>query len=263
MSMPAESAPVVEGSPPVAPEAAPVPASSAPESAVPASSPAESDPFDNAEIQQFDRGYVEKLRREAAERRTAVKAYEDAFGAYSPEQREGWLSLAQSLASDDPSVRLEAARIMQEVSNDILGPGSITETPEAAGGEPDLGEKQFLTEEQLEAKLAERERKAALDAEVSKVNQEVSALGYKEGTPDYHDLMWRAVNQHGHDLHKAHEARQAERQAVIDSYLADIEKNGAPALPGAGQPGQQAHGVKDFKDARAAAEARIAALMAG
>lgn len=264
MSMPAETAPaVVEGTPPVAPEATPVPASSTPESTVPASPAAESDPFDNAEVQTFERSYVEKLRKEAADRRTAAKAYEDAFSGYSPEQREGWLSLAQSLASDDPTVRAEAAKIMQEVSNDILGAGSITETGEKPAGEPDLGEKQFLTEEQLEAKLAEREQKAAIDAEVRKVNEEVAALGYKEGTPDYNDLMWRAVNQHDHDLQAAHAARQAERQAVIDSYLADIEKNGAPRLPGAGQPGNQPSAITDFKGARASVEARIAAAMGG
>lgn len=231
-------------------------------SADPASS-TEVDPFDNTEVQSFDRAYVEKLRREAADRRTAVKTYEDAFSAYTPDQREGWLALASKLAADDPDSQAEAAQIMLEVAQSILGPGSITETIETPSGEPDLGENQFLTAEQLEAKLAERERKAAIDAEVVKVQQEVTELGYKEGTADYQDLMWRAVNQHGHDLKAAHEARQADRQAVIDAYLADVEANSGVTVPRAGQPGLQSSPITDFKSARASVEARIAAAYGG
>lgn len=259
MSMPAETAITPEA--PAAPPAAP--AQEAPSTSAAPAAPAEADPFDNAEVQTFDRSYVTRLRQEAAERRTAVRTYEDAFSAYTPEQRDGWLALASKLAADDPSSQAEAAQIMLEVAQGILGPGSITETPETPSGEPDLGEKQFLTNEQLEAKLAERERQAAIDAEVKKVQEEVSELGYKEGTADYQDLMWRAVNQHGHDLKAAHEARQAERQAIIDAYLADVEANGGLTVPRNGQSGRQPSPITDFKAARASVEARIAAAIGG
>lgn len=263
MSMPAE--------PTIAPEAPAAPPAAAPAAVtetVPttppaASAPAEVDPFDSPDTTTFDRNYVQKLREEAASRRTAVKPYEEAFSAYTEEQRAGWLSVARGLASDDDTARAEAAKVLFDVAQEILGADHLaTQTAEKPGGEPGLGEKQFLTEEQLEAKLAEREQAAALQREIAKVNEEVSALGYKEGTPDYQDLMWRAVNQHGNDIAKAHEARQAERQAIIDAYLAEKagQAGAAPGVPGAGVSGQQPTKITDYKQSRASLEARIAAM---
>lgn len=249
--------------------AAPDTATSTPESGVTATPAAESgaaagsDPFDSPDTTTFDRAYVTKLREEAASRRTAVKHYEDAFSAYSDEQRAGWLSVARGLASEDDAARAEAAEVLLQVAQEVLGADHLgTQTGEKPAGEPDLGEKQFLTEEQLEAKLVEREQAAALQKEIAKVNEEVTALGYKEGTPDYQDLMWRAVNQHNHDIAAAHAARESERQAWIDSYLAEKagQAGGTPGVPGAGVTGQQPTAIKDFKQSRASLEARIAAM---
>src|SRR4051812_9743826 len=55
----------------------------------------------------FDRGYVEKLRREGARYRTehqtsaeALSGYERVFGAYDQADRQVWMDLASTWATD-------------------------------------------------------------------------------------------------------------------------------------------------------------------
>lgn len=216
------------------------------------------DPFDNAEIQQFDRTYVEGLRKEAADRRVALKPYEEAFEGYNDEEREIWRNLATTLREDPEA----AATAMEAIVNGIRGVNvsEIEPTTEKPAGP---AETTFLTQEDLTKALKEKDEAAALDREISSLNAEVKALGYEQNTPEYNDLMWRAANQHSFDVNAAHAARISQFEDAMTKYLADKaqEAENSPAvISTTGQPASGEKTIKSWGDARAATEARLRAI---
>lgn len=242
-----EEAVVTEGAP-----AAPAPAAPAP--AVTPAAPA-ADPFDDATVQTFDRSYVEKLRREAAEHRTAAKPYKEVFDAYDDADKEIWFDLAKSMAAD-PKV---GAQKMLELAQGLLEAGNTEGANQVLDGIE--GEPEYLTAAQLEAEFAKREKQAKLDAEVQNINSEAKELGYKENTPAWRDLMSRALHDHNYDLKAAHAAREAEKQAVIDSFVAS--KGQGPVVPAAAGAAPATGTVpKTMEEAREATRARLKAARA-
>lgn len=222
----------------------------------------ETDPWDNQEVTSFDRAYVTKLREEAASKRTAIKPYEEAFGSYDPEEQEIWFQLAKTMQTDPES----AAEAMEAIVNGIRGLNQSEiekPTPETQAAP---AKSEFLTQEDLDSALSAREQKLALDREILSLNAEVAGLGYKPGTPEYNDLMWRAANQTNHDVQAAHAARSTEFETAITAYLEGKAKDasGSPRVVSTtGAPTGDASPIKTFADARAATEARLAAAMQG
>src|SRR5262245_35472558 len=103
----------------------------APTSAPPSSSPpsptATGDVFSDLPVDQavFDRGYVERIRREGQRYRNEgqqatqmLEAYNRAFGDYDPEDRQVWLDLASTWMVD-PN---RAAQVMQNIAQAVLQP---------------------------------------------------------------------------------------------------------------------------------------------
>jgi DivIVA domain-containing protein len=180
----------------------------------------EGDPFDNEETTQFDRAYVERLRREAAEHRTKAKTFHESFDGYQPEEVDVLLDLVRELNADPKSA---AGRLEALVE-------SIREAyPDEVAAEETAPE--YLTRADLERIEAEKQEAKAQEDAVAAIETQAKEFGYEKGTADYFRLLWTAQNVTGADLAKAHESIQAERQAIIDNYLKS-KADDADALPG-------------------------------
>lgn len=262
----------------IAPEATPVadptPAAETPpvnplETPAPAATPEiDSDPFDNEQVQQFDRKYVEKIRKEAADRRTATKKYEDAYAGYTPEEQAVWFTLQQELVNSPKT----AAAKFQQIANEILG-STPEATPPVADPEPPAEEPKFLTQADFEAALTQREAKATEEREVAeatnKVVAEAEGLGYKQPNAAdaseaeksaWRELMFLARYEADGDLAKAHGIREARSKAAVEAYLAEkAGQGGIPVSKGAGDTPSQTAPVTSFSGASDALRARLAA----
>lgn len=224
---------------------------------------AEADPFDNPDATTFPREYVEKLRQEAAKHRTEAAPFKEAFDGFAEPEVKFFVDLAQGLKGDDASVEAAAQRMLTTAQS-ILG---IDPNAPKDGDAPDPNAP--LTRADLDKIEAERTAKAQEAAAVAAVEAEAKELGYADPkSADYADLMWRAVNTHKGDLKAAHEARAAERQGIIDSYLADLKEKGQafPKVPGSngtGEPAADPTGgaPKTWAESRKAAESRLGAAI--
>lgn len=245
--------------PDVAPAPAPAPAPVNPlETPAPAPAPAPeaADPFDNEQVQQFDRKYVEKIRTEAAERRVASKKYEDAFSKYNEQEQAVWFELAQELVTDPKS----AATKFQQIAAEILGAPAEPAVPVAPVADP-AGEKP-LTQADIDRILAERDSKSQqerdLAAATSKVVSEAEALGYKQGSAEWRELMFLARYEADGDLTKAHGMRDARSKAAVDAYLAQkAGQGGIPVSKGGGDVPSEAHAPATFGAASEALRTRL------
>lgn len=227
--------------------------------------PAGGAPEGEQQPETFDRAYVEKLRREAAEHRTEAQRFKEAFDGYSPEEVSFLLDLTKGLAS--PDQRVDAAQRLAKVAEAVLAeggtPAQAQQAVEAAaeGAKPE----DVLTKAEYERLRAEEARDREAAEAVEKVEAEARSLGYDEKNPDS-ALFWNfAVNskEHPGDLQKAHEAVEAYKATIIKGYVEQHqERRGRfPALPTTGAtPAPPAGEVpKTFKTAREAVEARVAA----
>lgn len=217
---------------------------------------ADTDPFDNEQVQQFDRKYVQKLREEAAERRTAAKKYEEAFSGYTPEEQAVWFALQQELVHDPKS----AAAKFQDIANEILGtkPDAAPAAPAADAPAADKP----LTQADVDRILSERDTKAQSDREVAdatkKVVDEAVALGYEQGSAEWRELMFLARYEAEGDLTKAHEIREGRNKAAVEAYLAEKSgQGGVPVSHGGGDTPSQSQAIATFADAGEALRARL------
>lgn len=220
----------------------------------------------------FDRGYVEKVRREAAKHRTSAKElqqkYESLFEGFDdPADVQYLVDLARNTLNDPSATLKDWERVYNNI-REMAGAGEPDALPE------DSDEDRPLTRADLER--IERER--AVDAAQRQIQKEAEELGYSDPqSHQYRSLMWIAANDRevAGDIQKAHAKLEAEREALrqegVAAYLKQIEEN-ADAFPpvaggsaGAGGPagGTQGGPPKDWKSARASAEARIAAMQRG
>lgn len=213
---------------------------------------ADPEPEDST-IPETLRPYVRQLRDEAAERRIAVKAYEEAFTGYGDDEKAAFLEIASGLASEDIGLQREAAERMAAVAKEILGPD---------GDDPNRP----LTRSDLERIEAQKQADALQEKAVQEVISEAKALGYEEGKPDYAQLMWRAQFETKGDLKAAHEAILQDRQAIIDQFAESVRKGSAswpvrptPNTAGAVPDDQSGSSPKTWAESRAAAKARAEA----
>lgn len=200
---------------------------------------------------------VRQLRDEAAENRVARNRYEKPLSALDQQEQDWLLSLAQDLGTADTQV--EAARRMRAVADSLLE------------GQPEPEEEaRPLTYADYERIRADEARAAQEEEAIQSVFSEAKELGYDKDTPDFALLMWLAANPANQaeagDLKAAHKRIEDGRRAIIDSWVAEQRAKGAnfPAQAAAtgAPPAQQGAAPKDWKDARARAEARAAAIRA-
>lgn len=244
-----ETTPAVEAAP--AGETAPVtePVQAAPEA----------DPFDNAEVQSFDRAYVEKLRNEAAEKRVALKTFNEAFDGYNDAERDFFMDVIRGLK--DEGGRDAAARRALEVFKSLVEPE--TDPSPLSGGDPEEDEEDRpLTIKEWKALQEKQQAEAAETEAVEAVKREAGELGYTVGTREYRRLMDVAVHETKGDLKKAHEVLEAERNTFIEEYLSKKKEAAEQTLSspgGAGTPPSQERKSLTLEDARKAMLARLQA----
>jgi hypothetical protein len=227
---------------------APVTGSAAPDA------PADVDPFDaDPTADSFPRSYVERLRQEAAARRTEAQAFKEAFEGYSDDDRTVLLDLAKTLRTDPAS----AAEWMRAQAEALLAGDEAAGAGDGEGD--DLDPDAPMTPAQLEKYLTDREaKKAAEAAETERVDaivKEAEALGFSEkaNRREYLALLDIATHDTGGDLAKAAEQLKAERQKVIDDFLAAkaAEADATPTTPSQAGGGREPfEAPKDWDDLR-------------
>lgn len=242
----------------------------APDTAPVTTTPTAADVFAEPDAAQavFDRGYVERLRREGARYRTehqsaaeALGNYERVFGTYDAADRQVWMDLASTWATD-PN---EAARVMNQIAQAVLTPAeAATATPPAeAGTEPDGGLGDLTpdkVQEMIANALTEQQQAAKEQHAVEEVYSEIRAAGYDPSTMEGFMVLWLANNGGNGDIQAGIKEMQGYRQKVIDEYVAGRSNGHHPTpTPANGAVATAQEPVHDLKDARKAAEAFIRA----
>jgi hypothetical protein len=206
-------------------EGAPV-AESAPEAA----------PVADHRTPEFYESELRRARDEAAERRVALKKFEEAFDGYESHEVDKALQLYRALA-DDPTVALKEFKEITARLEEMVGP--------VADDEP-----KYLTEADLEA----REQQKRHEAEVTAILTRATELGYEEGTDTHAQLLHIAAKnpEANGDLDKAHEILTKRlsdyKEQVLQEYLAGLsEQDKFPPVSsgGAGTPDLEPGKVAD------------------
>lgn len=217
------------------------------------------DPFDNAETQQFDRKYVTGLREEAAKHRTAAKEaaaardrYAAAFGGWGDEDADVLLE-AVAQAAADPAA---GAATLRQIA-DLLA-GDIKQTVEKPAEAPKI---EALTQADLDKILNDRDEAKALQAEITSVEQEAAKLGYEKGTEGYFRLLWLTAHKTNFDMGEADKQIKAERDAVIAEYLASKAPTGAGAAPSQGSAPSGGQPITNLRQASDSARERLRAAL--
>lgn len=205
---------------------------------------------------KFDRAYVEKLRRESANYRDRAKKYNDAFDGYEDEAVQEWLSLATSLRNDPRSAAQRFAELAEAI-NQQYADEAVSDEPPVSDNEM-FSEDRPLTRAEVEKLLADRDREADMQRRVAQIHADAQSLGYQKGTQDYDRLLWEAGRLPSGSIQDAHAKLQAERQAVIDGYLAKLGTAPNPVVPQGGAPASQEKGFDSFEEASAALDAWLA-----
>jgi hypothetical protein len=213
---------------------------------------------------QFPREYVTKLRQEAAKNRTAVRDAQpilDVFGDIGPEDRDMLLQFTKALVTDPEGVGKTAAL---QLAKNLVGDQDLAEALEA------LNTPEYLTPQQLEEHLAQREARAketeAEEAARLSIEKEATDLGYEDETPERAILFWHAAKKTEGDITKAHEQVATWKQGIIDNFVTEQRKLGAsfPAItskPGAPSNDPGGAAPKTMAEARERAEARMKAVV--
>ena len=270
---PTESAPAAEA-PAAAPASAPDPS---PAAAPPPSPAAGGDGFDfDAELGNdpvVSRGYAEKLQRQGQSYREQMQGYEaklaeyeNVYGQYEPDDRQAWFAMANEWANDPRAGAEMMQRIADSVLNDGKTPEEATEQVIAEDQLADQAQQQGvnLTPEQVQAMVDER--LAAQDAEraqkeaVDGVFNELRAAGFDPQSREGHSVLWTANHETEGDIAKAIEIVNAERQKVIDEYVAGKSAPSARTAPTDGMLATPAPEVGTLDDAFKSANAFLDGL---
>lgn len=222
------------------------------------------DPFDDAKVESFDRKYVESLRQEAADRRTRHQPYEQAFNAWTEDDRSVWLE-SVALAAQDP---VKGAERLREIA-ESLSPSQARELglePSKGQGEvKDLDpDSKYLTNDQLDERLKRERLEQETATQLTLIKAQAKDMGYEDGSEEYWRLMWVANNVTKGDLSAADKHMKDERQKIVDDFIAEkrAQAENNPLNP-QGRGGRQENPIKNFKDARGAVEARLEAARGG
>jgi hypothetical protein len=218
----------------------------------------------------FDRGYVVKLREEAAKHRTALReleakhsTFDEVFSGYEPEDVSTWLDLARTWAND-PSA---AAGMMRDIANAVLAEGGTPEQAVAAAEavqDASEAEAKALTPQDVQRLVEERlsaiEAERAQEAGIQRVYAEAKELGFDPETRQGVMLLWTANNQTNGDLKAAAELIAQERQSIIEDYLRTKQPGyRVAASPASTAASPMVDNLRTLEDARKASDAFVAA----
>lgn len=275
------------------------PAGGAPPSSPPAGTPAPpaAGSDDGVLLDKNGQPYrdAEALKAELKADRERWRPWETAVSKFPEDQRQGILDALSGLGADAPLVtqvlgrvhpddaRAVAAAIQTASQDPAAGADAFAAIADALRGNAPAGapaadpnlpaDQQPLTRAEMESYLAEREQAATAAAEEQRVFQgilaEAKELGYDAESQDpvavaRAETMLAIAARTDGDPHTkliaADAAMKAYEQSVIDGF---VDSKKADALrPGLGRSGVADSGARELhtmKDARAAAEERMAA----
>jgi hypothetical protein len=202
---------------------------------------------------------VRKVREEAANRRVALKPYEEAFSGFDDESRGVYLELAKQIASGDPELQKAAAARFREIAERIDG----SEVSTKPTGEPDPKQKP-LTIAEWESLQAQAQQEAEIQAGIKQIESDAAAAGIDlYNSPTGAAYLW-ALQQPdvAGDHEKALELVEKERQAAVDAYakkVAEGAEKWPSVAPSAAVAGDEAPPPANWKDAAKRTQAFIKA----
>jgi hypothetical protein len=208
----------------------------------------------------FDRGYVDSLRREAQRYRTEAQPYNEVFGVYDEQDRQVWMDLARTWATD-PN---QAAQIMQQIANGVLG-GPEEPSPQGMPAEPidaaDTDQEELTPErvqQLIDAQFSAREAQAAEARAVQEVYSELHAAGFDENTAEGFMVLWNANHSTNGNIAEAVKMTNDYKQSIIDGY---VQGRSSGSVPMPSQNGVQAtpfgEPIKNLEDAKRATDAYL------
>lgn len=197
----------------------------------------------------FDRKYVEKLRRENATYRERAKQAESVWEGYEEGAVNEWKQMISTYKQDPKTV----AEQWKQLSETVLQQFTPQEQAEIAEAVAD-GEDMPLTRTQFEQLMSQREQQWELDSLVADIEHEAQDLGYNLKSREYKILLMTAQELPSGSIQEAHELLEAEKQRVVDAYVAEMEKGAGRRVPSGNSVGVPSteKSIKDFKDAKAA-----------
>jgi hypothetical protein len=266
-STPAAGTPAGDGpaTAPTPPGQPPVPATVA--DAITSASAPDPDPFtDLPEQPVFDRGYVDKIRREGQRYRETARTaeaelatYADVFAGYDQADRDVWLDLAATWKADPEA----AAQKMQHIVQAVLGSEpDPTVAPAAAQQMDEPTDLDLLSPEKVEqlvndrvqAALDARDRAAAEQAALDGVYAELRQAGVDPSTREGFMVLWTANHETNGDIAAAIDSVRGWKQTIVDDFVKGRQTGALPA-PAQGVVASEPQTINNVEDARRATEA--------
>lgn len=195
---------------------------------------------------------VREAREEAKRYRLRAKEYDEVYDGLDDAGRGFLLELNKALKAGDT----DAAQAMwdQLFTADPADPDPAAAPPATAMSADDI-------DRIVEEKLAAREQARQKEQAIADLDHQAEALGYKPGTRDYVNLLFVANHETNGDIAAAAEALKADRQKVIDEFLAskasDSEQHTTPAAPNGSAPSGE-RPITDLRQAKAGLEEWLA-----
>ena len=198
-----------------------------------------------------------KVRSEAANRRVALKPYEEAFKGFDDDSRTTYLTLAQQIASGDPEQQKAAAARFREIAERI--DGSEVGTKPTGEPDPDL---QPLTRKELREIQEAAAQEQQIEAGIKQIEAEAVAAGIPLESPRYASYLW-ALQQPdvAGDSEKALALIKADEQSIVDGYAKRVAEGAdkwPSVAPAGAAPSDEAEAPKSWKDAGRRAAAFVA-----
>lgn len=222
----------------------------------PSESPLEGSESEIAELpvdqDQFDRKYVERLRREAASYRDRAKKYQTVFDGYEEEAVNEWLQLASTLKEDPKTAAARFAELAEAINKQYEEP-----EPEVVDGAHVEGEKP-LTKAEFEKLWAEKQYEVDINQRVVRIESDAKELGYEPKSDRYDYLLWKAARLPSGSVQEAHEHILREEQAIFDRRVQEMGGKPNPVVPAGGVAPSGERQLKTFAEANEALDAWLA-----
>lgn len=214
---------------------------------------------------------LKETREEAKRYRTERNSYKDAFEGFEPEDVELYLSAVKNIRENPAEAHSQFAGLVEALAESAgittAEAEEIVEDELSEGGDLSEGD-ELLTKAGLDEYLAKKaeddKAKSAADEARKEIDETISELGYKPDTADFNNLLFFATKEtegSAVDKLKAADAViKAEKQSIIDNFLAEQGKIGDSTPPQSNGAAPTPAGPEKVKSINGAAKQARAAL---
>lgn len=209
---------------------------------------------------------LKETRQEAAKYRTDRNRFRDAFEGYDDDTVDAYLQAVRAIQTD-PAAAHEAFSGLVAALAEAAGI-SAEEAEELV--EDSLGDDELVKKSDLAKLLAEeqdkKEKEEAAAVARKEVDDHIASLGYRPNTADFNNLLFFATQEEEGSvtdkLNAAHAQLQAQRQAIIDEFLASeaAKENSTPPQTDGASPSPVRPVISSIKDGAKGARAALDAM---